>query len=220
MKATSGSGLHWLRNLPEDGPAYFGSTFDTLLEEVEISFEDNPEYDAAQRGEKIDEDLQDTMDDIGEFFKQLKDEGENFRRDVRTGAFFSKGANIVASTVTAGINIASSDKQIEDEEADHSSEGEHEHGRDDSVKEDSRLIYCTNLGIKYTTETHPRLIPNKDWAFDPAQCPKSLLELTLANPKVSFGPEHLRQIQQIRGYFLPYRYTDQEASTHSTHTVA
>ena len=35
LKATSGSGFHWLRDLPEDAPACFSSTFETLLDDVE-----------------------------------------------------------------------------------------------------------------------------------------------------------------------------------------
>ena len=49
------------------------------------------------------------MDDIEEFFQQLKDEGENFRRDVRTGAFFSEAADKLSSklmrTAEAGARL-------------------------------------------------------------------------------------------------------------------
>ena len=55
----------------------------------------------------------------------------------------------------------------------------------------------------------PMLILNLTiWQPEPSQCPRSLVEITLMSPRMSFGPEHLRQMHKIKGYFFPAMYTN------------
>ena len=101
LKATSGFGYHWFGNLPENAAACFSSTFSTELDDVEIAFEDNPEFSKEDAARAEEEDLQELQNDIGEFIAQLKEAGADFRKDLASG-------KLIQDTVTNMADRAAS----------------------------------------------------------------------------------------------------------------
>ena len=68
----------------------------------------------------------------------------------------------------------------------------------------SRLFYCSQLTAIFRDDVQPQLIPTEEGEFDPTMCPRSVLELTMTEPRVLLGPENVRHMLDTKVNHIYY----------------